>query len=70
LHFSGKFKNQPPLYNNEPSNREIPYDYRKTPDDVKKITEGVEPGEIEKVRIQSCRTFRKVSSRDFINGRI
>jgi len=46
LHFSGKFRNQPPLYNNEPSNPEIAYDPHTTPDDVKKnITEKVEPVE-------------------------
>jgi len=45
LHFSGKFRNQPPLYNNKPSNPEKPFDGT-TPDDVKKnITEGVEPME-------------------------
>ncbi|HKG30087.1 MAG TPA: hypothetical protein VKA91_02350 [Nitrososphaeraceae archaeon] len=45
LHFSGKFKNQPPLYNNKPSNVEQPFDDR-NPDEVKKsVTERVEPGE-------------------------
>jgi hypothetical protein len=44
LHFSGKFKYQPPKYNNEPGNPERFFDASLTPDDVHgNITEGVEP---------------------------
>jgi hypothetical protein len=47
LHFSGKFKNQPPLYNNTPSNPEKYFDDSISPEIVKKrITEeGVDPVE-------------------------
>jgi hypothetical protein len=46
LHFSGKFKNQPPLYNNVPSNTEKYFD-DSTPKEIvkEKITEGVDPVE-------------------------
>ena len=44
LHFSGKFKYQPPKYNNEPGNPERFFDASLTPGHVhEKITEGVEP---------------------------
>ncbi len=44
LHFSGKFKYQPPTYNNEPGNPERYFDSSISPDDVhKNITQGVEP---------------------------
>lgn len=44
LHFSGKFRNYPPLYNNYPWNQERYFDPQLSPDDVKsKITEKVEP---------------------------
>jgi hypothetical protein len=44
LHFSGKFKYQPPKYNNEPGNPEKYFDSSMSPEDVQKnITEGVEP---------------------------
>jgi hypothetical protein len=44
LHFSGKFKYQPPIYNNEPGNPEKYFDSSMSPDDVQKnITKGVEP---------------------------
>ena len=44
LHFSGKFKYQPPIYNNEPGNTEKYFDSSINPDDVhKNITQGVEP---------------------------
>lgn len=44
LHFSGKFKYQPPKYNNEPGNPERYFDSSISPEDVQKnITEGVEP---------------------------
>jgi hypothetical protein len=46
LHFSGKFKNQPPLYNNIPSNTEKYFDDSIPKETVKeKITEGVDPVE-------------------------
>src|SRR5580765_1245707 len=44
LHFSGKFKYQPPRYNNEPGNPERYFDESINPDDVQeKITQGTEP---------------------------
>jgi len=44
LHFSGKFKYQPPRYNNEPGNPERYFDASLSPDDVhEKITQGTEP---------------------------
>ena len=44
LHFSGKFKFQPPIYNNEPGNPERYFDGSITPREVhEKITSGVEP---------------------------
>ena len=44
LHFSGKFRNYPPLYNNYLWNQERYFDPQLSPDDVKsKITEKVEP---------------------------
>jgi hypothetical protein len=44
LHFSGKFKFQPPIYNNEPGNPERYFDGSITPREVHdKITAGVEP---------------------------
>src|SRR6476619_6900365 len=44
LHFSGKFKFQPPIYNNEPGNPERYFDGSITPREVhEKITAGVEP---------------------------
>ena len=44
LHFSGKFRYQPPLYNNEPWNSEKYFDENISPAIVRKnITEGVEP---------------------------
>lgn len=44
LHFSGKFKYQPPKYNNEPGNPERYFDALLSPNDVhENITEGVEP---------------------------
>lgn len=44
LHFSGKFKYQPPKYNNEPGNPEKYFDSSMSPEEVQKnITEGVEP---------------------------
>jgi hypothetical protein len=44
LHFSGKFKTQPPLYNNTPYNTEKYFDEEITPKIAKKeITYGVEP---------------------------
>ena len=46
LHFSGKFKNQPPLYNNLPSNTEKYFDDSMPKEVVKeRITEGVDPVE-------------------------
>lgn len=46
LHFSGKFKNQPPLYNNLPSNTEAYFDDSTPVKTVKdNITEGVDPVE-------------------------
>lgn len=44
LHFSGIFKNQPPLYNNTPYNTEKYFDEGLTPEIVKEeISQGVEP---------------------------
>lgn len=44
LHFSGKFRSYPPLYNNYPLMPEKYFDPGISPDDVKrKVTEGVEP---------------------------
>lgn len=44
LHFSGKFKYQPPIYNNEPGNPEKYFDSSINPEDVhKNITQRVEP---------------------------
>jgi hypothetical protein len=44
LHFSGRFKYQPPIYNNEPENTEKYFDSSINPEDVhKNITQGVEP---------------------------
>jgi hypothetical protein len=43
LHFSGKFKFQSPFYNNDPWNPEKYFDDAIKPNDVKKITSGVEP---------------------------
>ena len=44
LHFSGKFKFQPPIYNNEPGSPERYFDGSITPREVhEKITSGVEP---------------------------
>jgi hypothetical protein len=45
LHFSGNFKNQPPMYNNTPSNLEQPFDNRIPAEVKEKITQGVEPVE-------------------------
>src|SRR6187431_1723556 len=44
LHFSGKFKYQPPIYNNEPGNPEKYFDSSMNPEDVhNNITQRVEP---------------------------
>jgi hypothetical protein len=44
LHFSGKFRSYPPLYNNSPLQPEKYFDEKLSPLDVKKrVTEGVEP---------------------------
>jgi hypothetical protein len=44
LHFSGRFKNYPPLYNNYPWNQEKYFDSEIPPDEVKaKVTEKVDP---------------------------
>jgi hypothetical protein len=44
LHFSGKFRSYPPLYNNYPWNPEKYFDPELLPDAVKeKVTEKVEP---------------------------
>jgi hypothetical protein len=44
LHFSGRFKYQPPIYNNEPENTEKYFDSSINPEDVhKNITQRVEP---------------------------
>jgi hypothetical protein len=44
LHFSGKFRYQPPFYNNEPANLEVPFDKNMLPSEVhKNVTNGVEP---------------------------
>jgi hypothetical protein len=44
LHFSGKFKYYPPIYNNEPRNTEKYFNPQIDPATVKsKITDGVDP---------------------------
>ena len=44
LHFSGKFRVYPPLYNNNPLRPEKYFDPNLTPDEVKeKVTGGVDP---------------------------
>ena len=44
LHFSGKFRYQPPFYNNEPSSPEVPFDQNMLPAEVhNNVTNGVEP---------------------------
>jgi hypothetical protein len=44
LHFSGRFRSYPPLYNNYPWNPEKYFDPDLSPDDVmQKVTEKVEP---------------------------
>jgi hypothetical protein len=51
------------MYNNEPLRRDIPYDPSIKPEDVRTITEGVEPGEYFEFTFQDV-FIRKVTYDD------
>jgi hypothetical protein len=64
LHFSGKFRNQPPLYNNNPNNTEKYFDDNFKPEVVKEnVTKGVDPVEYFEFRFDDV-YVRKVTYDD------